>query len=302
MNKVFSFSCLSISILLFFYTFYKSEIYWNGDKQDYYFTYYIISLSIFFFSITTFFLNKKINDYLIITLVSTIIAIYFCETYLTVKYQDNNGNLKIAGNIYISLEEKKKIYKNLTGKDYDTRTKFEFYNDLIKKNKDIKIIVHPSNYIFKHHNIDLTTRIFPLSGISNSETIFCEEMGYYSFYKSDRYGFNNPDYEWDKKNIKYLLIGDSFTHGACVNRPNDIGSVLRHLSNKSVLNLGYSGNGPLIEFATLKEYIRPNVENIIWLFYEGNDMMNFDTELRSKFLLRYIQDINFIQNLKKKTK
>ena len=89
-------------------------------------------------------------------------------------------------------------------------------------------------------------------------------MGYYSFYKSDRFGFNNPDYEWDKKSLKYILIGDSFTHGACVNRPNDIASVLRNLSGESVLNLGYSGNGPLLEFATLREYLKPNIENIIW--------------------------------------
>ena len=69
--------------------------------------------------------------------------------------------------------------------------------------------------------------LFPLSGQSNSETILCNENGYYSIYQSDRYGFNNPNEEWDKKEIEYLLVGDSFTHGACVNRPNDIGSQLR---------------------------------------------------------------------------
>jgi len=300
MNKTFPLSCLSFSILLFFYTFYKSEIYWGGDKQSYYFIYYIISGIFFFFSVLTFFFDKTINTYLFIILTSSIFTAYIFETYLTVKYQDEYGNLKISGDIYISLDEKKKLYKNQTGKDYDTRSRFEIYNDLIINNKNIKVIVHPSNYIFNRYNIDLANKIFPLSGISNSKTIFCEEMGYYSIYDSDRFGFNNPDYEWDKQNIKYLLIGDSFTHGACVNRPSDIGSVLRQISNETVLNLGYSGNGPLIELATLKEYIRPNVENIIWFFYEGNDMEDFDTELRSKFLMKYIDEFNFSQNLKKK--
>jgi len=32
-------------------------------------------------------------------------------------------------------------------------------------------------------------------------------------------------------------------------------SVLETLLNKSTLNLGYSGNGPLIEYATLREYL-----------------------------------------------
>ena len=44
--------------------------------------------------------------------------------------------------------------------------------------------------------------IFPLSGYSNSETINCRENGYYSIFKSDRYGFNNPDDEWDKSKIE----------------------------------------------------------------------------------------------------
>ena len=42
--------------------------------------------------------------------------------------------------------------------------------------------------------------------------------------KTDRFGFNNPDNEWDKK-IDYLIIGDSLAQGACVNRPNDITSI-----------------------------------------------------------------------------
>ena len=99
-------------------------------------------------------------------------------------------------------------------------------------------------------------KIYPLSGISNKLTIFCNETGYWSVYQSDRYGFNNPDEEWDNKEIEYLLIGDSLVDGACVNRPHDIASVLRTLSNKSVLNLGYGGNGPLLEYATLREYFK----------------------------------------------
>ena len=112
--------------------------------------------------------------------------------------------------------------------------------------------------------MDINSNIFPLSGISNSDTIYCNENGYFSIYQSDRYGFNNPNKEWDSIQIEYLLIGDSFTHGACINRPNDIASVLRTLSNKPVLNLGYAGNGLLIEYATLREYLPKNVKNILW--------------------------------------
>ena len=39
--------------------------------------------------------------------------------------------------------------------------------------------------------------------------------------------------------MKLNIFGrNSFAHGACINRPHDIASVLRILSKKTVLNLG----------------------------------------------------------------
>ena len=114
-------------------------------------------------------------------------------------------------------------------------------------------------------------------------SILCNENGYYSSYLSDRYGFNNPDEEWDKKSIEYLVLGDSFAHGACVNRPNDISSVLRSLSKKNVLNLGISGNGPLTEYATLREYKPKNVKNIIWIYFEGYDLLDLINEKKNLY-------------------
>ena len=153
--------------------------------------------------------------------------------------------------------------------------------------------VFPSIYLNKNYPI------YPLSGISNSETIYCKENGYFSIYQSDRYGFNNPDEEWDKKEIEYLLVGDSFTLGACVNRPNDIASVLRTLSNKHVLNLGYGSNGPLLEYAILREYLNSNVKKVIWIYY-ANDLKDLNTRIKDKTLLNYINNLNFTQNLKLK--
>ena len=86
--------------------------------------------------------------------------------------------------------------------------------------------------------------------------------------KTDRFGFNNPDDEWDKK-IDILIVGDSFAQGACVNRPNDIASVIRKFSKKNVINIGVGGNGPLLEYATLREYLSPKVKNIFWLLASG---------------------------------
>ncbi len=278
-KKIFSPICLLISSLLLFYTFFKSEIYWDGEKKDYYTIYYIISFICLIFSIFTFFLSQKIKEYLIIFTFSFVISLYLFELYLNLDLVDF---------------DKHRIYKKQTGKKFEVKTRFQIYEELKLKNNLIKPVVSPK------YCLEKDCELFPLSGISNSETIFCNELGYFSIYESDRYGFNNPDFEWDKNEIEYFLVGDSYTHGACVNRPNDIASILRTLSNKSALNLGYGGNGPLIEYATLREYSDLNIKNIFFIYYEGNDLFELDLELQNKTLNNYLKDLNFTQNLKEK--
>jgi len=286
LKKIFSPTILTISFLFLIYTFYKSEIYWDGNKRSYYITYYLISSILIFLSIITFFIDQKIKEYLIIFSITSVISFYLFEGYLTFKEQ-------------LSTEQplrdqllKEQLYEKQTGNKWDKRSKLEIYKDLKKTNNEIVVTVAPTNYINNNQSI------FTLSGISNSKTIFCNKIGYYSIYQSDRYGFNNPNTEWDKKEIEYLLVGDSFTRGICVNRPNDISSVLRTLSNKSVLNLGQSGNGPLIEYATLREYLNKNVKKVLWIYFEGNDLEDLVIEKKNNILINYLNDLNFTQNLK----
>ena len=244
--KKFSLIILIISFLLLIYTFYKSEFIWDGNNRNYYITYYFISLILIFFSIITFFIDYKKKEYLIISGISLVVSLYLFEGYLTFKKQ-------------LSIKEqlsKEQLYEEQTGNKWDRRHKLDIYNELKKNNNEVTVSFSPKYFVNKNHS----TIPFPLSGLSNSETIHCNENGYFSIYQSDRYGFNNPDSEWDKKEIEYLLIGDSYAQGACVNRPYDISSVLRRITNKSVLNLGMEGNGPLIEYATFKEYFNKSIK------------------------------------------
>ena len=286
LKKIFSPKILTISLLLLIYTFYKSEIIWVGENRNYYKTYYLISSILICLSIITFFINDIIKQYLIISSLSLIVSLYLFEGYLTFKLIQQ-----------ISKEQllKEQLYKKKTGNEFDTRNYLTIYKDLKMINNNITPLVSLNSRI----SLSKDYNIFPLSSaISNSETIYCNESGYYSIYQSDRYGFNNPDEEWDKKEIEYLLVGDSFAHGACVNRPNDIGSILRTLSNKNVLNLGMGANGPLIEYATLREYLDTNVKKVLWVYYEGNDLIGLKFELRNNILIKYFNDNNFTQNLK----
>jgi hypothetical protein len=87
LKKIFSPTILTISFLLLIYTFYKSEIIWDGENRNYYKTYYLISSILICFSIITFFINEKIKQYLIISGISLIVSLYLFEGYLTFKEQ-----------------------------------------------------------------------------------------------------------------------------------------------------------------------------------------------------------------------
>ena len=117
LKKVFSPSCLAISLFLLLYTFYKSEIIWEGGKRDHYLVYYIISIVLIIFSTFTFYLNQKIKDYLIISLVSIVSCLYLVEGYFSLK----------------ELPQKEKLSEKETVKKNDKRTKIEIYKDLKKK-------------------------------------------------------------------------------------------------------------------------------------------------------------------------
>jgi len=283
MKKKFSLILLTLSIFLFIYLTYQSEIILSGKNRAYYSKYYIYSLILILFSLISFYLNKKLLEYIKIITLSFIFAIYAFQTYLTISYGGVTGQRFI---------EKKMRMANKEGINFDYRKKFDVYKELKNtKYKNLTTTISPANHL------DKDIHIFPLSGVSNSKTINCNENGYYTLFQSDRYGFNNPDKEWDQSEIEFFIIGDSFVLGNCVNRPHDISSVLRDLSSKSVLNVGYANNGPLLEYASLKEYVVPNIKNIIWVYYENSDLNNLKKELNSKILKKYIQDPNFTQNL-----
>lgn len=281
LKKIFTPSILILSLLILSYGIYQSEVTWSGARREYYNYYYVVSFLLIFFSIFTYFISQEIKEYLIILSISLIIALYLFEGFLTFQKQALKEQLL-----------KENIYEKEMGEKWEKRSKFEIYNDLKKSDDEIVVVLGPRNHIFKNYPI------FPLSGISNSKTIYCNEHGYYSIYQSDRHGFNNPNFEWDQKEIEYLLVGDSFTHGACVNRPHDISSVLRTITNKSVLNLGYGSDGPLLEYATLREYLNKNVKKIIWVYTERSDLNDLLKEKEDNILINYLNDMNYTQNLK----
>jgi len=268
------------------YIIYRSEIVWSGEQREFYVKYFFLFLLINIFIFIYYRVSKHIKKIIRINFYSIMVIIYLFELLLNFLNLNSNDDIKI----------KSELLKK-EGKIYDIRKKLDVFEYLKKDFPRAKLYLPPHNYLFVE-NIE----IFPVSGISKTKTLYCNENGYWFDYLSDRYGFNNPDNEWNNDKVDFLLIGDSLTMGACVNRPYDTASQLRQLFDKSSINLGMGGNGPLMEFVSLKEYIPKNTNNVIWLYSEANDNIELALELKNPILSKYLYNPNYYQNLKDKVK
>jgi len=82
----------------------------------------------------------------------------------------------------------------------------------------------------------------------------------------------------------------------------DIASLLR-ANFPTTVNLANGGNGPLLELATLREYCRKlKSKFVVYLYYEGNDLIGLNFEKNSPLLMSYLEDDSWSQNLYEKQK
>ena len=75
------------------------------------------------------------------------------------------------------LKKKSQAYERTSNKLFDKRTPYQILMDK-KADPDTVLVISPQHHLKDGENITL----FPLSGISNTKTIYCNENGYYSSY------------------------------------------------------------------------------------------------------------------------
>jgi hypothetical protein len=189
------------------------------------------------------------------------------------------------------------------GVEYDSRTQLQVVSDLRSQGVDAVPAVYPFGHFARQPDGTVRSQItigdtefLPLSGISNSLTVFCNESGDWVTYQSDEHGFNNPRGIWDSETLDVAVLGDSFAQGACVPSDRSFAGVIReHIP--ATLNLGNSNKGPLMSLADLKEYAAPYRPRVVlWFFYEENDFGDLIRESDSPLLMNYL-DRDFVQGL-----
>ena len=153
-SKIISILLLSISLIIFLYLVYRTELY--DVRYLYYKKYFIISFALIFLSIISFYFNDNLKINLSLFLFFLIFPIYCIESIL--HFQEWNNQVG------------------------DKRTMQKFYKDALKKGKKISPTIPPSAFLnFKIKDFN------PLSLISNSKIVNCNENGEYVVNKSDRF-------------------------------------------------------------------------------------------------------------------
>jgi hypothetical protein len=182
------------------------------------------------------------------------------------------------------------------GAEFDTRSKTEFIEDLRRQGEDIHHAATPAHWLRSDGISWSGEQLYPLAGLSRRSQVMCNESGRWIRFQTDRHGFNNPDSAWEGR-PHVVLIGDSWVHGVCVDAGEDVAGVFRKSGWKTI-NLSVTGNGPLIQLATLIEYARKaRPRLVLWAYYEENDLRNLKGERDSRTLVRYLRDDQFSQNL-----
>ena len=130
--------------------------------------------------------------------------------------------------------------------------------------------------------------VAPLAPQPNTAVYYCNEGYGLLKYTTDKYGFRNKASVWNK-HADIVLIGDSFTHGACLEHDQTIVGALEATLN--VVNLGTGGNHP-IHYAALAKTFLPRIKpKYAAMIFYANDNQVFD-DLEKSYHYKYY----FVEN------
>jgi hypothetical protein len=169
----------------------------------------------------------------------------------------------------------------------DPRTKLEVIRDL--RNAGTPAYAEFSPWTLRDHPMMLGQE--PVAALapapSHSTLVVCNEGRGWVVWETDEHGFRSRSGNETTGPTQIALIGDSYTLGECVNEEETVAGRLRPRW-PATRNLGVAGSGPLHQLAVLREYasrFRPRV--VVWVYYEANDLSDFEDEVASSLLIRY---------------
>ncbi|MBF0124612.1 MAG: SGNH/GDSL hydrolase family protein, partial [Magnetococcales bacterium] len=223
-------------------------------------------------------MRRPIHALALTLLLSLLLPLYLFEGWLIIQYEQ--------------LETKVSQAAQRFGYAYDDRTINQVVADEQKRLASER--VHP---FFRLVTALEQEQWLILGNTPNHRIVYCNEVGPYMIFDTDRHGFHNPDGLWQRGAPELMLIGDSYTQGACIPDGRDLASHIRRTIPHTI-NLGMGGNDPLLNLASLIEYAVPmRPKRVLWLHFAGNDLSGMMGNRSHPILQRYVNDGHFSQQL-----
>ena len=232
----------------------------------------IAKILILFILLLNFLLGFLIRKF---TKISFVFFGYFVLTLYSV------NSLILIFNIQNTPQKKIEKLLKKENKTFDKRSLIEVVKDERSKGLDIYPHVVPREFLKKNK------KKIPLTPMSNTLFVSCNEFGEWKKFKTDKLGLNNEKFI---NKFDILLMGDSFAEGSCVNQSDEPANLLNQKYNLKTYNIGISGNGPLLSLALAHE-IKPltDFHSIVWFIYD-NDFYDLNLEIQSKFLISFLKE------------
>ena len=145
---------LVTSLLLLIYTYYRSEITYNGTLHYAYFKYYVISLAGILFWGIVLRLREGARANIVTVVIALVVGLYMVE-----------GGLTLLG-----MGQRYHAASAELGVEYDERSKLKVIEDLIAEGIDAVPTFHPMD-IVNGVNESVFANLLPLAGVSNKTTV-----------------------------------------------------------------------------------------------------------------------------------
>lgn len=193
---------------------------------------------------------------------------------------------QVVGHLFFQSPEAQAAAR--AGVSWDRRDRLDVVVDS-RRNDPNWFPVVPANTYLERPLLIGGRRVIPLGGVADANVVGCNENGYYSTFTTDEHGFNNPGGAMAATQDAIVFIGDSFTQGDCLKQGETIVDRVR-AQRPETINLGSGGNGPILQLAAIREYVRPrHVSVVVWMYYEGNDLDDLRRDRADPLLSRYLE-------------
>lgn len=164
----------------------------------YIFLFHFILFLIFIF-FKKFFIFLRYNIYILLFL-------YFFELVIIIFNIDDPNKEVLVQNV----EEQRERIALSQGENFNNTEYIDFYFETLKTQPEVRFAY--TQFMSKRKHFEeaakqLNTNVIPLTGPIMSKVLSKNEDGIFKFWNTDRYGFKNPDLNYDKE-IDAIVIGD----------------------------------------------------------------------------------------------